>query len=73
MDVVEAAVQHGVTKIRVFPLFLAVEGHVTKDIEPLVSEVREAFSSVHVELLPPMGQHPCFRDMLRGLAEEEAQ
>jgi len=72
MDVVEASVQHGVTKIRVFPLFLAVEGHVTKDVQPLLEEVRAAFGSVDVELLPPLGQQPMFLDLLRSLAAEEA-
>lgn len=71
MDVVEATVQHGVKKIRVFPLFLAVEGHVTKDVEPLVDEVRKAYTSVEIELLPPLGQQPLFFEMLRKLARDE--
>ena len=68
MDVVEATVQHGVTRIRVFPLFLAVEGHVTNDIFPLVEDVRMAFPKVEIEMLPPLGQQPMFREMLRTLA-----
>jgi sirohydrochlorin cobaltochelatase len=72
MDVVEATVQHGVTKIRVFPLFLAVEGHVTNDIFPMVEEVRRTFPSVEIELLPPLGQQPMFRDMLRFLARGDS-
>jgi sirohydrochlorin cobaltochelatase len=72
MDIVEAAVQHGVTKIRVFPLFLTVEGHVTKDIQPLLDEVRESFASMEIELLPPLGQQPLFLEMLRSLAQEES-
>jgi sirohydrochlorin cobaltochelatase len=71
-DVVEAAVQHGVTRIRVLPLFLAADGHVTKDIEPMVGQVRDAFGTVDIELLPPVGQHPLFWDMLRALASDEA-
>lgn len=68
MDVVEAAVQHGASTIKVFPLFLTIEGHVTKDILPLLDEVRSAFPAVEIELLPPLGQQPMFRDMLRSLA-----
>ena len=70
MEVVSEAVQHGVTKIRVLPLFLTGEGHVEKDVQPLVNQIREVFSSVDVELLPPVGQHPLFRDLLRSLADE---
>jgi len=73
MDIVEAPVQHGVTKLRVFPLFLAVEGHVTKDVQPLIDDIRKTFPSVHIELLPPLGQQPLFREMLRSLAQEESQ
>jgi sirohydrochlorin cobaltochelatase len=72
MDVVEAAVQHGITQIRVLPLFLAAEGHVTKDVKPLIDEVRVNFELVEIDLLPPIGQHPLFREMLRSLAMEEA-
>jgi sirohydrochlorin cobaltochelatase len=71
MDVVEAAVQHGTTRIRVFPLFLTIEGHVTKDIVPLIEEVRNTFPSVEIEMLPPLGQQPMFREMLRRLAKED--
>ena len=71
MDIVEAAAQHGVIAVRVLPLFLAVEGHVTKDILPLVESVREAVPSVEIEVLPPLGQQPMFREMLRSLATEQ--
>lgn len=72
MDVVEAAVQHGVKSIRVLPLFLAAEGHVIKDIEPLVKHVRESFDGVVVELLAPVGQHPTFRDLIRTIALQDS-
>ena len=72
MDVVEATVQHGVTRIRVFPLFLAVEGHVTNDIFPLLDEVRRAFPTADIQMLSPLGQQPMFRNMLRSLANDDS-
>ena len=72
MDVVEAAVQHGITKARVFARFLALEGHVTNDVLPLIREVRAAFPSIEIELLPPLGQQPMFREMLRLLVTEDS-
>ena len=71
LDVISEAVQHGIIRIRVLPLFLAAEGHVEKNIQPLISQAREAFSSVDIELLPPIGQHRLFRELLRTLATEE--
>jgi hypothetical protein len=52
-------------------LFLAGEGHVERNIRPLVDEVDLAFPEIDVELLPAAGQHPLFREMLRGIALED--
>jgi sirohydrochlorin cobaltochelatase len=71
VDVVSEAVKRGVIRIRVLPLFLAAEGHVEKNIRPLIDEVRETFSSVDIELLPPLGQHRLFRELMRTLATQE--
>ena len=69
-DVVSDVVRQGITKVRILPLFLASEGHVNKDIRPLVEQIRIAFSSLEVELLPPLGEQPRFRDMLRDIVTE---
>ena len=71
LDVISEAVQHGIIRIRVLPLFLAAEGHVEKNIQPLISQAREEFGSVDIKLLPPIGQHRLFRELLRTLATEE--
>ena len=64
MEVASQAVAEGVTNLRVLPLFLAEEGHVERDVQPLVEEVRSAFPDIAVEQLPPVGQHPEFREAL---------
>jgi sirohydrochlorin cobaltochelatase len=64
MDVASQAVAEGVTSLRVLPLFLAEEGHVERDVRPLVEEARLAFPDIAVEQLPPVGQHPEFREAL---------
>jgi sirohydrochlorin cobaltochelatase len=64
LDVASEAIQRGVEKVRVLPLFLAPEGHVDRDIRPLVDEVRRVHPSLEVTLLTPMGQQPLFRDFL---------
>jgi sirohydrochlorin cobaltochelatase len=69
-DVVSEAVQAGVARMRVLPLFLANEGHVDRDIRPMVEQIREIHRSVEVELLPAVGQHRPFRELLAKIAIE---
>ncbi len=72
VDVASGAVRAGDRRIRVLPLFLTGEGHVHRDIGPLVDQLRTAYPTIDVELLPAIGQHPLFRDLLRKIAVEEA-
>ena len=69
-DVVADAARRGITNVRVLPLFLADQGHVERDVRPLVDEVRKSFGGLAVELLPSVGQHPLFRTLLREIALE---
>jgi sirohydrochlorin cobaltochelatase len=71
LDVASEAARAGAKRIRVLPLFLAGPGHVERDIQPLVARLREACRPVAVELLPPLGQHPLFRELLHRIATEE--
>jgi sirohydrochlorin cobaltochelatase len=71
MDAAARAVEAGAKRIRFIPLFLAVEGHVDRNIRPLVEEVRAAFDNVEVYLAPPIGQHPSFLDVLRTIISEQ--
>ncbi|MFC1500364.1 sirohydrochlorin chelatase [Candidatus Zixiibacteriota bacterium] len=64
MDVLAEAVEEGQTIFRILPLFLAGSGHVTRDIAPMVDEARDRFDTIEVELLPAVGEHPQFRDLL---------
>ena len=68
LDAASDAVRAGAKRIRVLPLFLAGEGHVDRDIHPLVDQLRKAHGSVEVELLPPVGQHRLFQKLLYKIA-----
>ncbi len=70
MDVASEAIASGAGRIRVLPLFLTGEGHVERNVRPLVDEIRSKFPDIKVDLLPPAGQHPLFREMLREIALE---
>ncbi|MHC4218150.1 MAG: sirohydrochlorin chelatase [Planctomycetota bacterium] len=73
MDVASEAVRGGATSIRVVPLFLTEQGHVDRDVRPMVEQVRDAFAGVDVDLLPPVGRHPLFREMLHEIAGQASE
>lgn len=73
MDAASEAVRMGARRIRVLPLFLTAEGHVDRHIRPLVERLRENHAPVEVELLPPVGQHPLFRQLLHKVARESTE
>jgi sirohydrochlorin cobaltochelatase len=71
IDVAGEAREAGVDTLRILPLFLTGEGHVARNIVPLVDQLRDAHGNVKVELLPPIGQHPLFLDVLAKIAKQE--
>lgn len=72
-DVVSEAAQAGLARVRVLPLFIADEGHVDRDIRPVVERLRGSHRSVEVELLPALGGHESFREFLAKIALEEPE
>ena len=71
LEAAAEAVESGADKIRVLPLFLTSQGHVERNIRPLVDQVRSVYPSVDVQLMPPLGQHPTFSELLRKIAVEQ--
>lgn len=67
-EVVAAVARNGVRRVRVLPIFLAAQGHVERDVRPLVEHARAMFPQVDLEFLPPLGQLAAFRAMIRGIA-----
>ena len=72
LNVATEAVRVGISHIRVLPLFLANEGHVERDVRPLVDQARRAHPHLDVGLLPAMGQHPAFVKLLYEIAAAAA-
>jgi sirohydrochlorin cobaltochelatase len=73
MDVVSEAVRAGVSEIRVLPLFLANEGHVDRNIQPLVEDIRRAYQTIKVDLLPALGHYRQFRELICDIAVNKAR
>jgi sirohydrochlorin cobaltochelatase len=72
-EVVSEAVQAGATKIRVLPLFLADQGHVERNVAPAVKNLQRTHPAVELELLPSVGHHPLFLELIRTIATRIGQ
>lgn len=70
-EVIDEAKRSHVRRVRVLPLFMTIEGHVDRDIRPLVESLRGAYRPMEIHLLPPIGRHPSFRKVLVEIANEE--
>ena len=69
---VAEAVDDGVTRIRVLPLFMSSGGHVEHDIAPGLDELRARHAGLTLELLPALGEHPLILDALCTIADAGA-
>lgn len=65
---VSAAARAGSREIRVLPLFLFTGKHAGDDIPALAAGLRTAHPKVRITLLPAIGQHPGFIDLLKRAA-----
>ena len=59
---------HGVTHIRVVPMFLGVGKHVRHDLPQMMTELREQYPNVVFECMPAVGEHPDLLDLLARIA-----
>jgi sirohydrochlorin cobaltochelatase len=67
MDMAAEAIREGVGAIWILPLFLAGGAHVSNDIPDQVGAVRERYPHLEVEILPPIGEDPSFKALLRSI------
>jgi sirohydrochlorin cobaltochelatase len=67
-DAVLDAAEDGVRKVKILPLFLSAGGHVSRDIPRLANAARREHPQLEIELLPPVGEYPVFRSMVRDIA-----
>lgn len=69
-EVVDEAVEQRCATIHVLPLFLADQGHVERNIVPEVGRLQQAYDETEIRLLPSIGGHPAFLDMLEVIASQ---
>jgi sirohydrochlorin cobaltochelatase len=69
-DVAAEARRDGVGRLRILPLFMAGGAHLRRDLPDQVDRIRERYPELVVELLPPVGDDPRLRAMIRDIALE---
>ena len=58
----------GVTRMRVFPLFLGIGNHAREDLPQLMAQLRQAHPGIAFDLLPTAGESPRLTALLADLA-----
>lgn len=72
-DVAREAVEAGVTRLRILPVFMASGGHVDRDIPRQAREVGELHPGLEVEVLPPLGEHEEVVAAMAGVVERAVE
>jgi sirohydrochlorin cobaltochelatase len=69
-EVFRQIVERGICRVRVLPLFMASGNHFREDIPTQIARVTSGVTNLEVELLPPIGEHPDFLELMRKLARQ---
>jgi sirohydrochlorin cobaltochelatase len=69
-QVAQQLLNHGTQHFRVLPLFMASGNHFQQDIPAQIADLRSEFPELEIELLPPIGEHPLFLDLMHSLAQQ---
>jgi siroheme synthase-like protein len=69
-EAVDRAAGDGARHLAVLPLFMTTLGQVDRLISPVVARLQQRHPDVQVELLPPVGQHQAFQELLVDLVQE---
>lgn len=70
-DAAESALNDGVQKLVVLPLFLSSGGHVSRDVPKVLQDVGAKFPHLAIEVLPAIGEAPEFLELLVALAQKK--
>ena len=70
MNVARTCVEHGVLRLQILPLFLAMGAHLATDIPRQAGEVRAQFPGLQVEVLTPIGEDPRIARLMQQIVLE---
>lgn len=63
-EVADAAVQDGMKKLVVLPLFFSGGGHVSRDVPKVIADIALRCPELNIEIQPAIGEWPEFADMI---------
>ncbi len=70
VDAIAQAIEDGVKRVSVLPLFVNTGNHVVHDLPRLIAEARERYPDVRLELLRHVGAHPAYTALVETIARE---
>lgn len=65
---VEQMMNHGLTHLRIVPMFLGVGRHAREDLPKLVEELARGYPQMQFELVPAIGEHPAMTALMADIA-----
>jgi len=69
-DIAAEAVRDGFLHLRVLPLFLSAGAHVAEDLPTQVAEAQTMYPQLHVDVVPPVGEHPSVVSAIEAIARD---
>ncbi len=70
LDIAAEAARDGFLHLRVLPLFLSAGAHVAEDLPTQVAEAQTMYPQLHIEVVPPVGEHPSVVSAIEAIARE---
>lgn len=68
-DAINLQIQNGSTAIDIFPYFLSMGNHVSKDIPDIIDAAREKYPEVVFQIFPPLGASQEIIDLMINLLQ----
>jgi sirohydrochlorin cobaltochelatase len=69
-EVIKEAVAKGFTRFHILPLLMSSGVHMAKDIPAQAAQLSQQYPGVSIKILPPIGSHPSFADLLLRVVKE---
>jgi sirohydrochlorin ferrochelatase len=70
IDAIAQAIEDGAKRVTVLPLFVNTGNHIVRDLPRLISDARERYPDVRLELLRHVGAHPGYTGLVETIARE---
>lgn len=65
-----ATTESSAHRVDILPLFFAAGRHLRQDVPEQLKALKTEFPELELELLPPVGQHPAFTDVVAEIVTE---